>query len=149
MTDRINKIIKLYKINSSKFADEIGVQRSSISHVLSGRNKPSLDFIQKLLKAYPEINSDWLILGKGKMLAEDATDDLFGNILDEETADKPENLQKVEVVEKPPTPPQEDIKQMTDNQRAKPSSAQLNSKQVSKIVIFYTDKTFKEYLPED
>ena len=57
MTERINKILKYYSLNSSQLADKIGVQRSSISHILSGRNKPSLDFIQKLMKVFPEITT--------------------------------------------------------------------------------------------
>lgn len=67
MVDRITLLLKARNISASQFADEIGVQRSSISHVLSGRNKPSLDFIQKILVKYPEINPDWLLFGKGAM----------------------------------------------------------------------------------
>jgi transcriptional regulator with XRE-family HTH domain len=67
MIDRISLILRTKNINASQFADEIGVQRSSISHVLSGRNKPSLEFVQRILKRYPEINPDWLLFGKGAM----------------------------------------------------------------------------------
>lgn len=64
LTDRIKYIIKINNLTSTSFADEIGVQRSSISHVLSGRNKPSFEFIQKTLFAFPKISADWLISGK-------------------------------------------------------------------------------------
>ena len=64
LSDRIKYIIKTNEQSATSFADKIGVQRSSISHVLSGRNKPSLEFIQKILIAYPRINADWLISGK-------------------------------------------------------------------------------------
>ena len=64
---RLQKIITYYDENASSFAEKIGVQRSSISHVLSGRNKPSLDFVMKVLKAYPEVNIYWLINGKGEL----------------------------------------------------------------------------------
>lgn len=64
LTDRIKYIMKINQQSATSFADEIGVQRSSISHVLSGRNKPSLEFIQKILIAYPKISADWLISGK-------------------------------------------------------------------------------------
>lgn len=67
MIDRIQKIIQQKKLSSSGFADMIGVPRSTISHLLSGRNNPSLEFIQKVLDAFPEINTDWLIRGKGPM----------------------------------------------------------------------------------
>ena len=57
--------MKHYGVSASSFAENIGVQRSSISHILSGRNKPSLDFVLKLVKAYPEVDLYWLLLGKG------------------------------------------------------------------------------------
>lgn len=77
MIDRISLILRTKNINASQFADEIGVQRSSISHVLSGRNKPSLEFVQRILKRYPEINPDWLLFGKGAMHQES---NLFSDI---------------------------------------------------------------------
>ena len=64
LTERIKYIMKLNQLSATAFADKINVQRSSISHVLSGRNKPSLEFIQKILIAYPKISADWLITGK-------------------------------------------------------------------------------------
>ncbi len=67
MEDRLLRLLDSEQISSSKFADIIGVQRSSVSHILSGRNKPSYDFLQKTLKAFPMLSADWLILGKGKM----------------------------------------------------------------------------------
>ncbi len=67
MEDRLLKLLDTEQLSSSKFADAIGVQRSSVSHILTGRNKPSFDFLQKTLKAFPMLNSDWLILGEGEM----------------------------------------------------------------------------------
>ena len=67
MIDRIQLILKTKNLTASSFADDIGVQRSAISHILSGRNNPSLDFIQKILKKYPEISPEWLLSGKGEM----------------------------------------------------------------------------------
>ena len=62
---RIHELITFYQLSSASFADQIGVQRSSISHILSGRNKPSLDFGLKTLKAFPTLSSDWLLHGQG------------------------------------------------------------------------------------
>ena len=67
MIDRIQKILEEKDLTASQLAGIIGVQPSSMSHVLSGRNKPSLDFIQKILKSFPDINSDWLLFGKNQM----------------------------------------------------------------------------------
>jgi len=60
---RIQKVINDSELSAAAFADKIGVQRSSISHILSGRNKPSLDFILKILQAFPTVQSNWLLLG--------------------------------------------------------------------------------------
>ena len=64
---RLEIILKHYGLSASVFAEKISVQRSSISHILSGRNKPSLDFIDKVLQVFPEIDLIWLLSGKGKL----------------------------------------------------------------------------------
>lgn len=68
MKDQILKIIEAEGLTPAKFADEIGVQRSSISHIISGRNKPSYDFIIKIIQRYRGINAEWLLTGKGPMI---------------------------------------------------------------------------------
>ena len=67
MHDRIKKWMEFQKLKPSEFADNISVNRATISHILSGRNKPSIDFLQKLLKNYPKLNANWLITGIGFM----------------------------------------------------------------------------------
>jgi len=62
---RLEKIIRHYGLSASSFSEKIGVQRSSISHILSGRNKPSLEFVMKILSSFPEIDLYWLLNGKG------------------------------------------------------------------------------------
>lgn len=68
MIDRINVILKSKNITSSQLAEKIGIQPSGMSHILKGRNNPSLDFVKKVLTAYPEISPDWLLFGNGEML---------------------------------------------------------------------------------
>ncbi len=63
--NRLEKILSFYNLSASSFADKIGVQRSSISHLLTGRNKPSLEFVMKVVTSYPEVNLYWLLNGKG------------------------------------------------------------------------------------
>ncbi|MDY2586671.1 helix-turn-helix domain-containing protein [Winogradskyella aquimaris] len=65
-TTRLQKVIDYYDETASSFAEKIGVQRSSISHILTGRNKPSLDFVMKILHSYPEVELYWLLNGKGE-----------------------------------------------------------------------------------
>ncbi len=67
MKDRIILLIKAKNLTAAQFADEIGVQKSSISHIISGRNNASLDFIQKVLLCYPDVNMEWLMFGKGPL----------------------------------------------------------------------------------
>ena len=62
---RLQKVMDYYGDSASSFAENIGVQRSSISHILSGRNKPSLDFVMKILSFYKEVELYWLLNGKG------------------------------------------------------------------------------------
>ncbi len=69
-TERLQKVIDFYSETASSFAEKIGVQRSSISHILSGRNKPSLDFVMKVLHSYPEVELYWLMNGKGEFPSE-------------------------------------------------------------------------------
>lgn len=74
MKERIVALMDYFHMTPGQFADRISVQRSSISHILSGRNKPSLEFIQKILRHFPEINTDWLILGKGEIMDKQKTE---------------------------------------------------------------------------
>ena len=70
LNERISKVIEYSELTSSEFADEIDVRRSSVSHIPSGRNKPSLDFITKVKDRFPELEWEWLINGNGKMIKE-------------------------------------------------------------------------------
>ena len=87
MNVRIQKFIDAEGLTAARFADSIGVQRSNVSHILSGRNKPGFDFIEKMLRKYPELNADWLILGKGYMYKESHMPSLF-NVPTIENSDK-------------------------------------------------------------
>ena len=66
-------ILRAKNITARQFAEEIGIQPSGMSHILGGRNNPSLDFAVKVLKRYPEIDANWLLLGKGAMYGESLT----------------------------------------------------------------------------
>jgi transcriptional regulator with XRE-family HTH domain len=78
--ERILQIMTNYGLNAGQFADKLGVQPSSISHILSGRNKPSLDFVTKLLNCFPQIDYMWLVMGKGSMFKiNDESEKLINN----------------------------------------------------------------------
>ena len=67
MNRRLLQFLQAENITQSQFADILNVARGSVSHILSGRNKPGYDFIESLLLHYPQLNLDWLLTGKGKM----------------------------------------------------------------------------------
>ncbi len=176
MTDRIALLLKAKNITASQFADEIGVQRSNISHVLSGRNKPSLEFIQKILKRYPEINPDWILFGKGPMNMEY---NLFSELGEEEaevqreavqalpkkqeqmlTPERPgivSPVEKPEVVKKEEKPVNQEPEQQEQPEVVRVETTQEKNenlpepraeKHVEKVLIFFSNRTFREYSPE-
>ena len=71
MHDRIKNWIESKRIKSSSFADKIGVNRATISHILSGRNKPSIDFLHKMISSFPDLNLNWIVSGEGFMYISD------------------------------------------------------------------------------
>lgn len=126
---RIELLMQKEILSASQFADKIGVQRSSISHILSGRNKPSLDFIQKVLNNFPRLESQWLIMGDGVMYKDKKQAVIFKEIPEKENSSSSEaNIVHKEIKESHPLP-------------------ELQDKIVEKIVILYSDKTFTEYKP--
>ena len=136
MQDQIQEILQKEELSSSQFADKIGVQRSSVSHVLSGRNKPGFDFINKILDAFPALNADWLITGRGEMYKERRSAiDLFDGPFSETSPAKDErklsaSLESSGIKEDPGK-----VKRLT-------------VREVERVIVFYTDKTFREYRSE-
>ncbi len=72
--DRLTQILTHKQMSSSAFADFLDIQRSNMSHYLSGRNKPGVDILQRILNKFPDINADWLIMGRGEMSSNGQTD---------------------------------------------------------------------------
>lgn len=211
MNNRIALVLKAKNISPSVLADDLGVQRSGISHILNGRNKPSLEFIQKLIKLYPDISIQWILFGDGPMMnpyplpnadvanniqptpvsAEksktlmmelfDSPDDIvtdevsperdmipqkveesLSNQLDtapeketafqpgkNETHEKGENLQidpiEREIHQRREVLRSEVIPSIEKNK--KPDKHYMPDRKISKIVVFYNDRTFIEYSP--
>ena len=118
---RVNKIMEYYQLSSSAFADRIKVQRSSISHLLSGRNKPSLDFVLKVIKEFDTVDLYWLLNGKGTFPK---------NILTSIGAETLKNNDPDKVMEIV----------------AETKLASSANKKIERIVLFYSDGTFREYV---
>ena len=81
MNERLLRFLEAENISQAQFADSIGVARASISHIVSGRNKPGFDFIERTARRYPALNIEWLITGKGKMYsAQEEEESLFSPV---------------------------------------------------------------------
>lgn len=136
MTGRFRILLEQLQLSPSGFADKIGIQRSSVSHIFSGRNKPSIDFLEKILNVFPDIDVTWLITGKVSSLKKvskiepDPEPDLFQELnltaqkdqKKDQYPDKPEN-------KKPPVLAEEES--------------------VEKIIIVYGNGTFRMLKPSE
>ena len=114
-TDRLKIIMTHYQLTASLFADKIAVQRSSISHILSGRNKPSLDFVLKVTNTFKEVDIYWLLNGKGVFPKKE-------EIINSNT----------------PTP-------STNNHNQTTSTPAISGKKIQRVLVFFSDGTFEEY----
>lgn len=119
---RLQKIIEFYGLSATIFAEKLEVNRSTISHLLSGRNKPSLDFVLKVLHHFPEVELYWLLNGKGIFPSKNQS-----NKLTTPTFDKSLNTKKTTI----------------SSQHINTNS--LDDDEIDKIVIFYKNGTFKAY----
>jgi transcriptional regulator with XRE-family HTH domain len=135
MRDRIIQFLKSENKSSSQLAEEIGVQPSGISHILSGRNKPSLDFILKMLEKYKFLSTEWLLFGTGPMYKENEMRELFTDSEAQSPPQKPDN--DTIIFEKSSTATE--IKDLS-----LPDSSKIRT---IKIICLLSDGTFKEYYP--
>lgn len=154
MNARLQQFLAAENISQSQFADSIGVARASVSHIISGRNKPGFDFIEGMSRRFPTLNLEWLITGKGKMYKDGSHASASGlftpeyDLPEEEPAAlpsseipfseaKPQTPQAPSVQEERPSFTYRDtlgkVKQQSDSQRS-----------ISKIIVFYDDNTFQE-----
>lgn len=185
MIERLLEIMRSKHLTSSQLADAIGVQRSGISHLLSGRNKPSLEFILKILSYYPDVNPDWLLFGKEPVLRDGPVNESKEGLSvafsvpevkhsDEGPASQqPSFLDDLfkEPGETPVFKKENTVENTSDTASAHhetPHDAQaginpggkstgelpgiqqviIENQGVEKIVVFYTNRRFREYSPE-
>lgn len=170
MKDRITKFLTKENITPAEFADKIGVQRSSVSHVLNGRNYPSASFIQKMLMVYPQLNPRWLLLGEGTMMMTAIQNapapSLFDFPVSKENVATPlmqipknelENLQPVKpfvtkdqsLPNKPEDKPsiEVEVSRMKETDEKPLDINPIGNKDIEKIIVLYKDKTFTSYSP--
>ncbi len=159
MDTRLKQFLAAENITQSQFADKIEVSRASISHVLSGRNNPSYEFIKAIMSKYPTLNMEWLMFGKGKMYntpqqssRENAREDVLFNDLFAETESKPSEItdeasnhdvEEYTEIQKPepaqPTVPFSVIKDLVES-----TQQPVQQRKVSKIIVLFDDGSFQE-----
>ncbi|QNJ98666.1 helix-turn-helix transcriptional regulator [Constantimarinum furrinae] len=124
---RLEKILAFYGLSAAAFSEEIDFNRSTMSHLLSGRNKPSLDFIMKVIQKFPEVELYWLLNGKGSFPAQSKT------IQETSSSEHNEPLPKNE--SKPASRSASASIPVTGN----------SEKEIDRVIIFYKDGSFKAY----
>jgi transcriptional regulator with XRE-family HTH domain len=129
---RIEEIRSNHQLSAAAFASKIGVQRSAMSHILSGRNKPSLEFLMKVYEAFDEVALEWLILGSSTPTPQKSKSDLFNPV----------------EVDKPQTPPVEyPTAEKIENQK-QTSNPLEESASPKEIIYLYGDGSFERFTPK-
>ncbi len=154
--EKIEKIMQIEKLNSVQFAAEIGIQGSTLSHILNGRNKPSLEVLKKILNRFRTINSDWLILDTGTMYRQEkhSQSPLLFPYDDESTSDsvfspiKSDNILKPNISQKKIENPTIEMNSVSsiDFTNIESPKSEIKIKSVEKIIVYYTDNTFQEFI---
>lgn len=132
MKDRILQLLEEKAMTLAAFADEIGVERSTMSHIKSGRSNPSLDVALKILERFPEVSTDWLILGKGSMFGQ-ITNPYEPTLFDQT---QPTASYTAEYAQKQAP---ETVLQPTSLQN-EPST----QRSIVRVILFYDDNTFEQ-----
>jgi|UPI0003B28CAB hypothetical protein len=151
MRNRLQQFLNAEQLSPARLSDIIGIQRSGMSHILSGRNKPSFDFIQKLLLKFPALNSEWLITGKGKMYKDNqvVNHQNYTNTVLPEADESVENHQEPKEI-------QQDRGLFENSELSENSiigsgkeDVRNNSRQIVKMILIYSDGTFSDFRHED
>ena len=154
MKNQVLELLQYYNMTHTQLAEKIDIQPSRISHILSGRNNPSYDFIYRLLQAYPALNAEWLLTGKGSMLKSESKIEKSVTENNPDKYSKPTRPKtKADLFYSVPQETYKSAKQQTDETQSASDSEKKSTpsanKSIEKIVIFYSDKTFTEYSPGD
>lgn len=145
MKDRIQRILDDKKMTSSHFADEVGLNRPAVSHILNGRNNPGLEALQRILARFPDINAAWLISGTGSMYNSPQNDGQLPFLFDDNAEIQTDVNDKVEYARENALKPPSNITKDEDIQDLKVGKS--TSVHVKKIAVFYTDNTYEEFIP--
>ncbi len=153
--DKIEKIMQIENLNSAQFAAEIGIQGSTLSHILNGRNNPSLDVLKKILNRFRTINPEWLILDAGTMYRQekhsqartlfDDTAETVSNTDNYAPKISSKNEPRVDTIQRKNESIDSKVISATQIDISEAHNTNFVSKKVSRIIVYYTDNTFEEF----
>ncbi len=146
MKDRILAFLQSENKSYAQFAEEIGVQPSGISHILSGRNNPSLDFVLKMLERYESLSTDWLLFGRGPMYRHTSQPTLF-EVEPSNTAQEEPGQEALPGTDTGPFSGPEAPESTSAMKKTVVPRASVGEKRLEKVLFIFTDKTFTEYFP--
>ncbi|MBR6847929.1 MAG: helix-turn-helix transcriptional regulator [Bacteroidales bacterium] len=139
MKDRIEHIMRAKNLKASDFAALLGIQPSGVSHILAGRNKPSLEFVKKIKETFPEYNLDWIIFGTGPM----TTSEPF-NVPTTPSSNSSSPDPGSIPFDFDDEPLQDDLSVIDPTDV---SEKVMNSNTIKSMVVLYDDGTFENYSP--
>lgn len=139
MKDRLLALMKAESLSPSQFADELSIQRSAVSHLISGRNLPSYDVLVRILNRFPDVNPEWLLLGKGEMYRKPQTGTLFEHPVHPGETNK--DSKQTEVIRAVHSSDPENYGSVV-------SDAVRNGPRVKEILLLYTDNSFQRFVPQ-
>lgn len=147
ISERIQKILESENLSPSQFADEIGVQRSSLSHILSGRNNPSFDYLLKILVRFEQLDANWILTGKGNMYRS-----VKENFISEKPLKSPEHPQSdifsfSHLHDEEQAPYVTSQSKLKDVSKMREDNLSENQKVITKIIEFYSDDSFSVFYP--
>ena len=130
--DRVLQVMQSEGMNAKQFCQEVGISPGTLSNITGGRNNPSLDVMQAILRRFRAISCDWLIMGVGTMYVSGARDEGMQSLfeVENETTEMPKEVAKPSVV--------------VNNSDISSTVAPSVSRKVDKILVFYSDGTFEE-----
>ena len=129
MNIRLQQFLAAENISQSQFADSIGVARASITHIISGRNKPGFDFIERMARRYPSLNIEWLVTGNGRMYKDIAS----------QIPDSQEDIELFPSTKEEPSPV--DIQEVNELRAVSESQ----NRKIARITVFFEDGTFQDF----
>lgn len=148
MKDRIKKIMDNENLSPAKFADQLQINRAVVSHILNGRNNPSLDVVTKILSEMNYINSDWLLNGIGSMYKDGysgPTNQKEHSLFNSDAINVTDSETQAEYAKENDFKHTESVGKHVGMQHV--SQVPGDARKVKQIIIYYTDNTFETFTP--